>query len=189
MAHAQNHSRIGSGPRSISEAPNDCWPWKGRSFTPNGYGAFYESVDGQLKGTTAHRVAFLLSGGVIPDRYTVDHVKERGCVLKSCCNPAHLEAVTLRENILRSDGPAALNARKTHCPKGHPYDEENTEIRSSGARRCRVCSRVAARAAYARKREERLAYSRRYRAEHLAELRHKDAERQRHKRAAAKAAR
>lgn len=31
------------------------------------------------------------------------------------------------------------NARKTHCPAGHPYDEANT-IRRGGFRYCRACS-------------------------------------------------
>jgi NUMOD4 motif/HNH endonuclease len=30
---------------------------------------------------------------------------------------------------------------KTHCPKGHPYDEENTYIRAGGRRGCKACSR------------------------------------------------
>jgi hypothetical protein len=28
---------------------------------------------------------------------------------------------------------------KTHCPKGHAYDKENTLIRKNGWRRCRLC--------------------------------------------------
>jgi hypothetical protein len=34
-----------------------------------------------------------------------------------------------------------VQARKTHCPQGHPYDLENTEIRPTGARSCRTCRR------------------------------------------------
>ena len=33
-------------------------------------------------------------------------------------------------------------ARKTHCPKGHPYDAENTSIHGGG-RHCLTCDRVA----------------------------------------------
>ena len=33
-------------------------------------------------------------------------------------------------------------ARKTHCPEGHPYDEENTYYTpSTGHRKCRACAR------------------------------------------------
>ena len=31
--------------------------------------------------------------------------------------------------------------RKTHCPKGHEYNEENTRHTSDGKRICRVCDR------------------------------------------------
>ena len=32
-------------------------------------------------------------------------------------------------------------ARKTHCPEGHEYTEENTFIYSNGARQCKICRR------------------------------------------------
>ncbi len=33
------------------------------------------------------------------------------------------------------------NARKTHCPAGHPYSEENTYVRPDGQKKrdCRIC--------------------------------------------------
>ena len=37
------------------------------------------------------------------------------------------------------------NSIKTHCKRGHPFDEENTFINHSGSRECRAC-----RAAYMR---------------------------------------
>ena len=53
---------------------------------------------------------------------------------------------------LRWDTPAANSqdtlrhgrhpgANRTHCPQGHPYDEENTCYLSRGGRRCRTCQR------------------------------------------------
>jgi hypothetical protein len=38
-----------------------------------------------------------------------------------------------------------VQARKTHCPQGHPYDEANTRRSSRGGRHCRTCSRLDAR--------------------------------------------
>jgi hypothetical protein len=39
------------------------------------------------------------------------------------------------------------NALKTHCPKGHPYDEQNTKQGSRQAgRQCRACNAAADRA-------------------------------------------
>ncbi len=52
-----------------------------------------------------------------------------------------MEPVTHRENILRGESPAALHAIKTHCPNGHPYDDENTYIATTGQRCCRACHR------------------------------------------------
>lgn len=35
------------------------------------------------------------------------------------------------------------NARKTHCPAGHPYSDENTYVTpSTGDRTCRACARA-----------------------------------------------
>jgi hypothetical protein len=41
---------------------------------------------------------------------------------------------------------AANRRSKTHCPAGHPYDQENTYIPSRGGRQCRACHRERARA-------------------------------------------
>jgi hypothetical protein len=87
-------------------------------------------------------VAYALTNGPIPDGHTVDHVKERGCVLKSCCNPAHLEAVTLKVNILRGDAPSAVVARTRVCQRGHPQTVENVYIHPKrGTRHCKPCQR------------------------------------------------
>jgi hypothetical protein len=69
--------------------------------------------------------------------------------MNRCVNPDHLEIVTHRENILRSEAPAALNSRKTHCLNGHFFDEANTLV-IQGKRRCRACHNVRAKASYHR---------------------------------------
>ena len=74
----------------------------------------------------AHRVAYELVKGKIPAGLELDHL----CRNRICCNPAHLEAVTGRENSLRGVSPWAKNACATHCPRGHPYDAENTYVLS-----------------------------------------------------------
>lgn len=124
--------------------PDACWLWLactcGSKHDNLRYGRFRVGD----KRVYAHRFAYELLVGPIPEGFTIDHVKTKGCTSTLCVNPAHLEAVTLKVNILRGIGLAALNTRKVVCPKGHPYDEENTRIgigRNLGKRCCRACDR------------------------------------------------
>lgn len=122
-----------------SGGPDACWPWTGH-IAPSGYG-----VHSQAR---AHRVAFECISGPIPAEITIDHLCHQpeeceggdDCPHRRCCNPAHLGLASAVSNAMRGNSPAAKNARKTHCPQGHPYDEVNTYIRQ-GHRYCRECGR------------------------------------------------
>ena len=89
------------------------------------------------KTLTAHRVAYAISGFKLPKGKELDHL----CKQRNCVNPAHLEPVTHKENILRGSSPSALHAKKTKCKYGHPYE---LQIRSSGKKQrvCRICARI-----------------------------------------------
>lgn len=113
---------------------NECWPWLGAHT--NGYAVFSWSG-----GQKAHRFAYELLVGPIPEGLVIDHVRARGCVRRDCTNPQHLEAVTNSENVKRGDGTHRTNARKTHCIHGHELTQENTYIDPSGGRNCRTCKR------------------------------------------------
>ena len=64
------------------------------------------------------------------------------CLHRRCVNPAHLVLQTPGENIRASaTTTASLNAAKTHCVNGHPFDKENTGIRPDGNRYCKQCAR------------------------------------------------
>lgn len=115
----------------------ECWIWTASTST-NGYGQV--SIGGRTQ--AAHRASYEHFVGPIPEGLTIDHVRQRGCKSKTCVNPAHLEAVTLLENIRRGEtSAAAVNARKTKCIAGHAFTPENTRVRAGGRRDCRTCER------------------------------------------------
>lgn len=119
-----------------------CWIWQGH-IGPKGYG----QVRGKSGTQPAHQAAYEEWKGAIPTGMEPDHL----CKVRSCVNPDHLEAVTHRENLLRSGGIAARNASKTHCPQGHPYAGDNVIIRarrSGQGRQCRTCRDARNRARY-----------------------------------------
>jgi hypothetical protein len=112
-----------------------CWLWEGE-LSGKGYGRLMH----EQKHVSAHRMAYELLVGPIPGGMQLDHL----CKNPSCVNPSHLEPVTARENVLRSDGVAAKNARKTHCKRGHEFTPQNT-IRPKANpqwRACRACQRI-----------------------------------------------
>lgn len=115
---------------SMVNKTDTCWVWTGG--LSRGYGKFF--------GKGAHRYAYEALVGPIPEGLQLDHL----CRNPPCVNPAHLEPVTPRVNTLRGVGPQALNARKTHCKRGHEFTAENT-YKNQGQRICRQCSRDKAR--------------------------------------------
>ena len=86
-----------------SASPDGCWLWTGAKHNA-GYGQL--RVDG--KSLYAHRLVYEWEIGPIPDGYTIDHI----CCNHSCVNPAHLEAVTITENLQRGNKPFNAHARR-----------------------------------------------------------------------------
>ena len=115
----------------IIKNSKECWNWIGGKN--KGYGIFYYG-----KSYSAHRLLFLSIYGSIPKGLQVDHK----CRNRSCVNPHHLRLLTNKENVLIGIGPTAINKRKTHCPKGHEYNNKNTYIDKNGWRNCRHCHRT-----------------------------------------------
>ena len=120
----------------VDPDPNGgCWEWTASKL--RGYGQFGTYRDGRAQTHRAHRFAYELLVGPIPDGLTLDHLcRNRGCVY-----PGHLEPATNAENVLRGEGPTAVHARKTHCIHGHEFTPENTYL-WRGQRKCRACLRI-----------------------------------------------
>jgi len=120
-----------------------CWNFMG-SLDPSGYGCI-KTGDGN-RNTKAHRAAFRLLKGEIPEGRVIDHL----CKNRRCCNPDHLEAVPFLINVRRGEATAvAADMRETHCPRGHLLSDENSEpYKASNGRtymRCITCARESTR--------------------------------------------
>lgn len=120
--------------------PGGCWVWTG-TLSYEGYGL--GSFDGRQ--VRAHRQAYELIVGPIGDGLTLDHLCHtndpechlaNACPHRRCVNPAHLEAVTVEENVRRG---VIRRVPIERCKRGHLYDEANTYSPEPGVRRCRTC--------------------------------------------------
>ena len=151
-------------PRFTINGHTGCWDWTGYVM-PNGYGKL--TIPGS-RSNLAHRLMYEELVGPIPKGLDIDHL----CRNRACVNPEHMEPVTRQINLSRSpiirqmlaaktaaaaEREAQRRAKllanpkhnryKTHCPSGHPYDEENTRwYRNS--RRCKACDRILHNARY-----------------------------------------
>lgn len=105
------------------ERTDTCWLWLGTVSKKNGYAKFQVYRAGAL----AHRVAYEIANGPIPEHREVMQT----CNNRLCVNPAHLKLRTRAERELR----------KTHCVHGHEFTQANTRYTGTGARLCRTCKR------------------------------------------------
>lgn len=112
----------------------DCWEWQG--CTTGGYG----SLTIRNRTATAHRWAWTLLVGPIPDGIQLDHL----CRVRHCVNPDHLELVTPEAHADRravkspkiryGDGNVPI------CKRGHALaSDADWIIRRVGNRQCRKC--------------------------------------------------
>lgn len=138
-----------------------CWEWTGR-LDNNGYGQTTETINNKKKSCRIHRKIFRVLTGERNEKLTLDHL----CRNRKCCNPDHLEQVTLKDNVLRGIGPTAINNRKKKCNRGHLLSGKNLKIcvREDGSqgRLCIECTKNRLRS-YADKNKKSLAeYQKKY---------------------------
>ena len=92
---------------------SDCWRWL-RGHSSSGYGAM--KVNGRQTG--AHRIAYELVYGPIPDGKLVCHK----CDNRTCCNPSHLFLGSHQDNLIDA-------GRKRRLPKAKLTAEQAAAIR------------------------------------------------------------
>lgn len=124
-----------------TSSPDGCWLWTGAKN--GGYGGGYgvvfieeKVVDGVRRQVfdRVHIVVYRLMVGPIPEGHVVDHVWTRGCRNRNCCNPDHLEPVTVVVNTQRG-----RDKNEAYCRNWHERTDENTEKLPSGWLRCLTC--------------------------------------------------
>lgn len=123
------------------ELESDCWIWIA-GLDRDGYPLF--RVGHGSAEQRAHRFAYTAFVGPIPTDLVIDHL----CRNRACVNPAHLEAVTVAENVRRAG--VIYTANRPRCKHGHAFTPENT-YRLNGSRYCRKCKARRERERYARR--------------------------------------
>ena len=134
-----------------SEDLNGCWEWIAYKVG-GGYGKF--GAGGRM--LYAHRWAYEHLVGPISPELECDHL----CRNPGCVNPAHIELVTHKENVLRGTAPSAQKARQTTCKNGHPL------VARWGQRGCPLCRAEQKRVREAANREKITAQHRVWEAAH-----------------------
>lgn len=124
------------------EPMSGCWLWTG-TCKPNGYAEMKVKTAGRWLTSYAHREIYKKIKGEIPVGLELDHK----CRVRSCVNPDHLEPVTRSVNVRRGIGNRAAMLARTHCKRGHAFDEVNTKwvltARSKRPTRvCRACNKL-----------------------------------------------
>ena len=111
---------------------NGCRVWnKKESLFPSGHVA----ISFRGNAMKAHRALWIETFGDLDSKTVVRHI----CNNPACTNIEHLTTGTQADNIQDMiDAGRHGMTNKTHCPKGHEYNETNTRT-YKGRRWCRAC--------------------------------------------------
>lgn len=131
-----------------------CWEWQGGRTKGVGKSFSYGRTLVNKKKMLAHRYAWTLKFGPVPEGMMVCHK----CDNPPCCNPSHLFLGTGKDNTQdalkkgRLFKPPNPNANKTHCKNGHPLSGDNIWInKRTGQRQCKECHKIVANRWYAKR--------------------------------------
>lgn len=119
---------------SLQHQGTSCWIWSANR-SKEGYGLIGWANNSNI---LTHRLMYAWLVHPLPrgKKYgEMDHL----CKRTSCVNPLHLEFVDNWTNMIRSNNIGAQNLRKTQCPQGHLYTNENIYGANRGIRACRTC--------------------------------------------------
>ena len=122
----------------VKVLPNGCWEWTAARHN-QGYGL----IQVAHKTVRAHVLLYEITVGPVPAGKELHHT----CDNTWCVNPDHLDPLTRKEHVHRSNGMAGRHHRKTHCLRGHVLPEAN----ANGRRVCKKCEVIRSRKCHQRK--------------------------------------
>lgn len=117
-----------------------CWEWQ-TSIYPSGYGQFYYGeIDGKERQGKAHKAAWVLLRGVVPDGLMVLH----RCNNRRCCNPDHLYLGTHMQNMKDRDKAkrTSRGAHRYNFKRDASLNAQVGALRAEGLRIDDICARL-----------------------------------------------
>ncbi len=116
-----------------------CWLWTGRTMH-FGYGVI--QLYQRAPHISSHRASWMIHHGSIPNGLWVLHK----CDVPACVNPDHLFLGTHADNMKDAQRKGRLSVpgkgwlgKRTHCPRGHEFNEKNTYVYRTGKKVVRLC--------------------------------------------------
>lgn len=128
--------------KTIIDTVSGCWLWTGAKYNTYGHG----QINFNYSHVSVHRLsAFLYLGLIDIDDLSLQVNHKVICKHPNCWNPDHLYLGSQLDNVrdtIEKGNRFNPNTIKTHCPKGHPYDENNTLKTKDNKRLCRECRKI-----------------------------------------------